>query len=158
MIYDKIVNYRKGNMAKKNINTENTVNQTKIVKPKTVKISADTQIVFTVKGFLTTIGTILMIFYGFYQIVIIPRMDSTESHYKEMYDDQKKQNKVFYQNFGEIKTSIGSLNASIDELNREIISHDNEKDNNNSGGSFGKGLTKSNDIDTTFKIKFFVKN
>jgi len=142
-------------MAKKNINTENSVQQTKVTKSKTLKITADTQIVFSVSGFLTTIGTILMIFFGFYQIVIIPRMDSTESHYKEMYDDQKKQNKVFYQNFGEIKTSIGSLNASIDELNREIISHDNEKDNN-SGGSFGKDFSKSNNADTTFKL--FVKN
>jgi len=84
-----------------------------------IQISSNTQIVFTLKSFITTIGTILGIFYGFYQLVVVPKINSTEEHYKTMFDDQKKQNQIFYDKLGNINSSIGSLNATIESMDRD---------------------------------------
>jgi hypothetical protein len=80
------------------------------------QISANTQILFTVKSFFTLIGTILVLFFGFYRIVIVPKIDKTEEHYQIMYEDQKVQNRLFYEELGKINQSIGSLSSTIESL------------------------------------------
>ena len=90
----------------------------KNTEPKVKQINSSTQIVFTVKAFLTTIGTILGIFYGFYRMVIIPRVELTESNYEKMFKDQKEQNTIFYGELNKINNSIGALNSTINALNK----------------------------------------
>lgn len=107
------------------------------------RIDGTTQIVFTFKTFLATIGTILGIFYGFYQLVIVPKVNSTEENYKEMFSDQKKQNTIFYQELGKINTSIGALGASVNALNNNRSYIQSEQNIPNTGGSFGDNTTGS---------------
>ena len=102
--------------------------------PKIKQIGAKTQIIFTMKSFLTTIGTILTLFFGFYQLVVVPKVNATEEQYVKMFDDQKEQNRIFYEKLGNINSSIGSLNATIEALNKENTIRHNIS---NTGGSFG---------------------
>jgi len=114
------------------------------------KISANTQIVFTVKSFLLTIGTILGIFYGFYQLVVVPKINLTENNYRQMFEDQKSQNTLFYQELGKINTSIGSLSSSIDAINREKLTI---KTLNNTSGALGDDADEKNNNNTAYIIK-----
>ena len=58
--------------------------------PARLGISATTPIIFTVKSFFATVGTVLGLFIGFYTLVIVPSMKKSEEHQKEMYDEQNK--------------------------------------------------------------------
>jgi hypothetical protein len=107
------------NMKKKVTTDTNTKQQ----------INANTQIVFTLKSFIGTIVTILGIFYGFYQLVIV----SNEKQYNLMFEDQKSQNQIFYDKLGNINSSLGSLSATIEAMNKENQNH--EKPIANTGGS-----------------------
>lgn len=101
-------------------------------------IGANTQIVFTVSKFLTLIGSILGIFFGFYMLVVVPRVDKMEEHYETIFNDQKEQNRIFYEKFDDVVKSIGLNTTAIQATNARF--HDlNESIENiaNSGGSFG---------------------
>jgi hypothetical protein len=103
------------------------------------KIGASTQIIFTMKSFFALIGTLLGLFYGFYQIVIVPKVNATEKHYETLFNDQKEQNRIFYEKLGNINTAIGTLNSSVENLNKKTP----EKRINNSGGSLGGGGSRA---------------
>jgi len=98
------------------------------------KITADTKILFTVKSFIATIATILGIFYGFYTLVIAP----TEKRFEAMFNDQKAQNVIYYQELGKINGSIGALNATVQALNNE---KSNKSDVPNTGGGLSSKTT-----------------
>jgi|JFJP01.1.fsa_nt_gi hypothetical protein len=119
-------------MAKKIINIGDVHEN----EPKVKQINANTQIVFTVKSFLATIGTILGIFYGFYQIVVVPKVNLTEQNYSTMFNDQKEQNQIFYQELGKINSSIGALNATVNALNNNKNYNPTQQHTPNTGGSF----------------------
>lgn len=95
-----------------------------------MQISGNTQVIFTVKSFVALIGTILTIFFGFYELVIVPKMDSAEAMFKE----QKEQNTLFYNELVKVNTSIGTLNGAVDALIRERTTIQPVA---NSGGSLG---------------------
>jgi len=80
-------------------------------------IKGDTKIVFSIKNFFGLIGTILIIFLGFYQLVIVPNLNKIDRHYEMMIIDQQKQNRLFYNEINNINTSINTLNTSIEILN-----------------------------------------
>lgn len=102
-------------------------------------INNNTQITFTVKGFFATIGSILAIFFVFYQLVVLPRIETTENHYKEVFQDQKEQNRIFYEEINKMNNSIGALNTSITSLNQRFRDlNQNLNSYSNSGGSFGE--------------------
>lgn len=96
------------------------------------QISGGTQVVFTVKSFAALIGTILTIFFGFYQLVFVPRINTAEAMFKE----QKDQNAIFYQEIVKVNTSIGTLQGTVEALMRE---KSNIQPVANTGGSFGGG-------------------
>ena len=96
------------------------------------QISGSTQVVFTVKSFLALITTLLGLFFGFYQLVVVPRIDNAESMFKE----QKEQNTLFYQELVKVNTSIGTLQGTVEALIRE---KETAQPVANSGGSFGSG-------------------
>ena len=54
-----------------------------------------------------------------------------------MFEDQKKQNTIFYQELGKINTSIGSLSGGIEALNKEKR---NGQGLANTSGSFGTNV------------------
>jgi hypothetical protein len=87
-----------------------------MVKKAENQINSNTQIIFTVKGFFALLGTMLLLFYGFYLVVVLPRINKTEEHYDKMYVEQKQQNMVFYGELREINVSIGSLSTKIETL------------------------------------------
>ena len=51
-----------------------------------VTIGANTQIVFTIKSFFATLGSILGLFVTFYFLVFLPRADKTEQYQKQLYN------------------------------------------------------------------------
>jgi hypothetical protein len=105
------------------------------------KIDANTQIIFSIRSFIVLITSMLGLFYGFYQLVVVPKVDKMEEHYQLMYNDQKEQNRLFYDELGKINTSIGSLNTSINVLNES--KKNVPVNNSNVGkGSFGFINTK----------------
>jgi len=101
------------------------------------QISGSTQIVFTVKTFITFIVTLLGIFYGFYQLVVVPRMNTTDA----MIVEQKEQNKTTAAELIKINTSIGTLNGTLQVLVQEKT---NTQTTANTGGSFGGGSSIPN--------------
>jgi hypothetical protein len=113
-----------------------------------VKITPNTPIVFTLKGFLSTIVTILGLFIGFYKLAIQPAMKQSETHYKEMQDQQKS---FITEEFDDVKDLI-KANTNAIGLNTKAIKANNDrfKDLNesvediaNSGGSFGSVVSVS---------------
>lgn len=96
------------------------------------QISGNTQIVFTVKTFVAFIGALLGLFYGFYQLVVVPRMNATDA----MIIEQKEQNKITAGELIKINTSIGTLNGTLQVLVQEKT---NNQTTANTGGSFGGG-------------------
>ena len=102
--------------------------------PTVKQINSSTQIIFTMKTFFGFIGSILILFFGFYQLVVVPKVNATEVHYSVIFNDQKEQNRLFYVELGRINTSIGSLNSSIEALNKI---NTNQTSSANSGGSLG---------------------
>jgi len=98
------------------------------------QISGSTQIVFTIKSFFALIFTLLGLFYGFYQLVVVPKVNATESHYKEMFQAQKEQNAVTSQELIKINTSIGTLTGTLQMLVQDKA---NGQQIANTGGSLG---------------------
>jgi hypothetical protein len=98
------------------------------------QISGNTQIIFTVKTFFALIGAMLGLFYGFYQLVVVPKVNATETHYQIMFDAQKEQNIATSQELIKINTSIGTLTGTLQVLVQEKT---NGQQMANTGGSFG---------------------
>jgi hypothetical protein len=110
------------------------------------QISGSTQIVFTVKTFFAFIGAMIALFFGFYELVVVPKVNATESHYQVMFEAQKEQNTITSQELIKINTSIGTLNGTVEALIRENANH---QPSANTGGSFGNTPTV-NGTDTAF--------
>lgn len=98
-----------------------------VKKSKETKIDSNTVIIFNIKTFIAFIIGMLGIFYGFYQLVIVHKLDKMEEHYQIMYNDQKEQNRLFYEELGNINESISSLNTSITILNNSKNSNNTTK-------------------------------
>jgi hypothetical protein len=129
---------KKRKMAKKTTTPHHDDGQP--TEPSVKQIGANTQIIFTMKSFFATIGTILGLFFGFYELVVVPKVNKTEEHYEVMFSDQKEQNRIFYEELGKINSSIGSLSTSIENLNK---TNPITQPVANTGGSFGGGLSAS---------------
>lgn len=106
-------------------------------------IGGNTQVNFTIKSFFATIGSILAIFFTFYQLVVIPRIITTEEHYREMFNDQKEQNRIFYEEINKMNNSIGALNTSITSLNQRFRDLNQNLSTQNRGGSFSNDRSSS---------------
>jgi len=114
---------------KKEIKTMSENNQQPIT------IGANTVIQFTIKGFISTIVSILGIFASFYFLVFEPRVEKSEEYQKELYEEQKEYIEGKFNNVNssikkngdnikDLSNRFGDLNSTVDEIA-------------NSGGSFG---------------------
>jgi len=138
---------KKGKIQK-NTMPQDTGQTTNIQATPVVKITPNTPIVFTIKGFVSTIITILGLFIGFYKLAIQPAMHQSESHYKEMQDQQRS---YIGEEFDDIKGLI-KANTNAIGLNTKAIKANNDRfrdlnesveDIANSGGSFGNVVSTS---------------
>ena len=127
-----------------------TVTATAIVGVPTRGINANTPIIFTVKSFFATVGTILGLFVGFYTLVIVPSMKKSEKHQKELYIEQKEyvtgQFNAFRGTLNKNTNAIGlntaalsATNARFNDLNTSVTRL------NNSGGGFGDNTSTGGD-------------
>jgi len=95
------------------------------------QITANTQIVFTVKMFFTVIGSILGIFYLFYTLVI-----------KDTMDDLKAESKELRNIASTLQGSVGTLNSNVESLSQRFNDlkelKNNETTTNTSGGFGGQ--------------------
>jgi hypothetical protein len=124
---------------------------------RTVGISASTPIIFTVKSFFATFGSLLSLLVGFYFAILVPSMKNSTDTQKELYDKLYQEQKGFIiTQFNEMKGSIGentkaigvnttALNATtarFNDLNDAVESlHD-------TGGSFGDNTTTTGGLGT----------
>lgn len=79
---------------------------------KVTTISANTQVVFSMKNFSALIGGILALFFGFYQLVVVPKIQGIEEQLKT----QTLQNQAFQKELAGINTAISLLTMSVNKL------------------------------------------
>lgn len=113
---------------------------------KGIGISANTPIIFTVKSFFATIGSLLGLLIGFYFAILSPSIKNTTDTQKELYDKLYEEQKSFIiSQFGEVKSSIAANTKAIG-INTAAVNATTARFNDltdaverldNSGGSFG---------------------
>lgn len=86
-------------------------------------INSNTQVVFTIKSFFSTIGAILGIFAAFYFVVFEPRITESQIHQKDLYLEQSK---FMTEQFKDIKKSVDGNTAAIG-LNTVAIKGTNDR-------------------------------
>jgi hypothetical protein len=77
------------------------------------RIDGNTPIIFNVKNFFALIGTILSLFFGFYLLVVNPRINRTEKNYEDMYKEQKLLNEAFRTEITNLKLINASENKTL---------------------------------------------
>jgi hypothetical protein len=97
------------NKPKKSINDETKEIDSSMVK----QIDGNTQVIFTMKNFFTLISAMLGLFFGFYLLVVQPRIEKTETHYDMMYNEQKELNKVYTKEITDIKLKINMTSDNL---------------------------------------------
>lgn len=112
------------------------INNNQKSEKKTTVINSNTIIQFTFKGFISTMLTILGIFFGFYKLVIQPDIQQTAVHQKEIYIQQKKYMDVEFENLkNAIQINTNAIKANNDrfrDLNESV-----EEISNSSGSLSG---------------------
>ena len=101
-------------------------------------IGGNTQIVFTVKSFLATLGSILALFISFYFLVFQPRAEKVEVYQKQLYDQQQV---YITGEFGKVNEAIKANSNTITDLTKRF--EDLSTTIENSGGGFGGNSTTS---------------
>jgi hypothetical protein len=85
-------------------------------------INANTVVVLNLKnvlmGILTMGGTLLTIFFGFYMLVVVPKIESVEKHYEQMFEAQATENKSIRMELNNLNTGISTLTGTINAINR----------------------------------------
>lgn len=97
------------------------------------KISANTQIVFTLKGFIGTILTILGLFVGFHKMVIVPNLEGYEEKLEKMDEKYDKKFETITDKLIEVSNGVGNINGNIEGINNRLKDLHNVKTSNQSG-------------------------
>jgi len=92
----------------------------KVVNPPIAEISANTNVVFTIKSFLAFIGIMLGIFFGFYQLVIAPNQLDLKENQNEIKKEVQDNNLFMVNEFGKINLKINDMNSVIQIHYRDI--------------------------------------
>lgn len=80
----------------------------------------NSRIIFSVKGFVAVITFIFSVFFSFYLLVIVPRMESTDRQIEKNAIEQKIVNK-------ELSSSLNTLNLTMVELTTTLKNMKEEK-------------------------------
>ena len=113
-------------------------------------INANTPIIFTVKSFLATLGSLLSLLVGFYFAVLVPSMKTNVEHQKELYEQQKEyittqfngMKKSMDKNTNAIGINTSTLNATNARFNDLNTTVGNLQ---NTSGGFGDNTSSSTD-------------
>jgi hypothetical protein len=107
-------------------------------------IDGNTHILFTVKTFIALLGTILGIFFGFYQMVVAPKIDLVEINTVKLNENWDENNKYLFNEFLKINNSIGELKNAV---NNHIENTENNRYlNKNNSNTSDKGTINYNTI------------
>ena len=139
-------------------NGQNTTGATApVTTARRLGISASTPIIFTVKSFFATLGSLLGLFLGFYFAIIVPSMNNTTESQKELYDKLYQEQKSFIiTQFNEMKGSI-SENTKAIGVNTSALNATTARFNDlrnaveglhDTGGSFGDNTNSSGGMGT----------
>jgi len=122
-------------IKKKSMPTNNPQPTPQPAQPVVATIGANTQIVFTVKSFLATLGSILGLFLGFYFLVVVPRQTKTEEYQKELYEQQQV---YITEEFEAVNSGLGKTNENIEALTKRFNDLNNAVESiANTDGGFG---------------------
>jgi len=125
-------------IKKKSMPTNNT-QPAQPIQPVVTTIGASTQIIFTVKSFLATLGSILGLFLGFYFLVVVPRQEKTEEYQKELMSQQKIQIDA---QFESVNDGLSKNNTNIEDLTKRFSDlNDAVESIANTDGGFGGNTT-----------------
>jgi len=91
-------------------------------------ITAETKIIFTLKSFFSLMGSMIGLFFGFYMLVIGPKLKDQDTKYDQI-------NTQLIQ----IHNGIGTLNGTVDGMNERFNDLRNQRGENEEsvGGSLG---------------------
>lgn len=100
-------------------------------------INPNTQIVFSLKGFVATIISILSMFVGFHQMVIQPSIDGNRINMEKIQESTDEKFDAINDKLIEISNGLGVINGNIDGINNRFKDLNSIK-TTNQGGSFSQ--------------------
>lgn len=80
------------------------------------EIDVNTHVSMSLKAFFALIGAIIGLFFGFYQLVVAPKLIKTDQSYEEVRTDVKKQNIFMYEQFNGINIHLTNLQNDVNNL------------------------------------------
>lgn len=117
----------------------NNTQPTQPTQPVVPVIGANTQIIFTIKSFFATLGSILVLFISFYFLVVVPRQEKTEKHNKELYEQQQV---YITEEFKAVNDGLSKNNDNIEDLTKRFNDLNDAFDSiANTDGGFGGSTT-----------------
>ena len=131
-----IIKILKSIKIKKKSMPENNIQPTQ---PVVATIRGNTQIIFTVKSFFATLGSILGLFISFYFLVVVPRQEKTEEYQKELYEQQQV---YITEEFEAVNSGLSKNNDNIEDLTKRFNDLNTAVESiANSSGGFGNNTT-----------------
>lgn len=100
-------------------------------------INPNTQIVFSLKGFIATILSILGMFIGFHKMVIQPTIDEHKVRVEKIQESTDSKFDAINDKLIEISNGLGVINGNIDGINNRFKDLNSIK-TTNQGGSFSQ--------------------
>jgi hypothetical protein len=97
-------------------------------------INPNTQIVFSLKGFIATILSILGMFIGFHKMVIQPAIDKNNATVEKIQENTDKKFDAINNKLIEISNGLGVINGNIDGINNRFKDLNDVKSTNQGGG------------------------
>jgi uncharacterized membrane protein YgaE (UPF0421/DUF939 family) len=85
------------------------------------RIDGNTPIIFNMRNFFTLIGTMITLFFGFYLLVVNPRINKSEKNYENMYKEQKVLNESFRTEITNLRLDVKGNTENIKNIQTTII-------------------------------------
>jgi len=121
-------------IVRKNKKMGTTGNTQPTPESKQVTIGASTQVVFTIKGFIATILSILGIFASFYFIVVVPKINDAQKFQEKLYERVETEVR---DGFKEVNAGVRNNGSGIKDLSRRFDDlNELNQDLGNTSGSF----------------------
>lgn len=86
------------------------------------QIDGNTPIIFNMRNFFTLIGTMITLFFGFYLLVVNPRINKAEKNYENMYNEQKVLNENFRTEITNLRLDVKGNTDNIKNIQTTIKS------------------------------------
>jgi hypothetical protein len=105
--------------------------------PNKDKISLETQVNISMKMFLSLLGGMIALFFGFYSLVVAPKLTDHDKLIEENRTNQTEQLTEINKQLMEMNNGIGNLNGTVDGMNGRFNDlRDLRNDEENTSGGF----------------------